>query len=589
MNLETAARAPLAASALPATPASEALRSTPVVAQDFAEGSPRFVGPLADLNALLVAGQPASVLAAWRAAFQRHGVDAPRHVQGDFAGAGTLPDGTRHFAVDRFAIRSLCWRVGTGGVQAAPRADAWPGAALNVQAVFDYLYFHVVPSLQTVFAGVHRLPPACSARVLPGSTQVDVHRHWQPQFEEHHPQPLAEAEARFRQLLAAGVQQHTGPGRVLGCFLSGGTDSSTVAGLLKQVSGSSRTFSIGFDQAGYDEMAYSRIAARHFGTEHHEYYITPADLVATIPQAAASTDQPFGNSSMVPAYHCARIAREAGVTHLLGGDGGDELFGGNTRYAKQRVFGVYDHLPGWLRRGALEPLLADNPLARALPGVKKAASYVQQARVPMPERMEGWNLLQRLGVAEVLDRDFLAQVDVLAPAAHQRGVWQQSVAPSLVNRMLAYDWRYTLAETDLPKVISATRLAGVPVGFPLLDDALVDFSLALPAHYKVRGLKLRWFFKQALRGFLPDEIIVKKKQGFGLPFGPWAVSDPALNALARDSVMGLAARGVLRQDFAQALFAKWLPEHPHYYGEMIWISMMLEQWLRAHAPQWRAN
>ena len=124
----------------------------------------------------------------------------------------------------------------------------------------------------------------------------------------------------------------------LGCFLSGGTDSSTVAGTLKQVTGSAATFSIGFDAAGYDEMDYARIAAKHFGTDHHEHYVTPAELVSAIPKVAAHYDQPFGNSSAVPAYICATVARDHGVRKLLAGDGGDELFGGNTRYAKQKIF-----------------------------------------------------------------------------------------------------------------------------------------------------------------------------------------------------------------------------------------------------------
>jgi asparagine synthase (glutamine-hydrolysing) len=156
-----------------------------------------------------------------------------------------------------------------------------------------------------------------------------------------------------------------------------------------------------------------------------------------------------------------------------------------------------------------------------------------------------------------------------------------------LNKELAYDWRFTLAEIDLPKVMGATSCAGVAVGFPMLDERLVNFSLKLPTSYKLKGLKLRWFFKEALRGFLPDEILVKKKQGFGLPFGLWANSHPALNALATDSLHSLAKRGVVRADFIETLLTQRLPEHPGYFGEMVWILMMLEQWLAAKAPGFR--
>ena len=112
-------------------------------------------------------------------------------------------------------------------------------------------------------------------------------------------------------------------------------------------------------------------------------------------------------------------------------------------------------------------------------------------------------------------------------------------------------------------------------------------SLRLPPSYKLRGLKLRWFFKQALRGFLPQEIIAKKKQGFGLPFGLWATRHGALNALAVDSLRSLSTRGIVRPEFTQTLVRDHLPSHPGYYGEMVWILMMLEQWFRAHAPDYR--
>jgi asparagine synthase (glutamine-hydrolysing) len=132
-------------------------------------------------------------------------------------------------------------------------------------------------------------------------------------------------------------------------------------------------------------------------------------------------------------------------------------------------------------------------------------------------------------------------------------------------------------------------MAGVAVGFPLLDDRLVAFSQRLPANYKLKGLQLRWFFKEALRGFLPDAILAKKKQGFGLPFGVWVNTHPALKALARDSLHSLAQRGVVRADFVQTLLTQRLQEHPAYFGEMVWILMMLEQWLAAKAPLFKVR
>ena len=492
------------------------------------------------------------------------------------------PNGTVFLAVDRFAIRSLCYRQIGDQLLFAERADDLADSSTEVdpQAIFDYLYFHVIPSPRTIFKGIYRVSPG--HYVLFENGRLTVAPYWRPTFEEVLHQPFDRLRDEFRALLQQATARQL-DGAKAACFLSGGTDSSTVAGMIGLAHGGpAATYSIGFEAEGYDEMAFARIAASRFKTEHHEYYVTPDDLVCSIPMVAASYDQPFGNSSALPAYYCAKMAKEDGVIRILAGDGGDELFGGNARYAKQRVFDWYQHIPGAIRKGIMEPLLGSK-YAGTLPFIRKASSYVEQASVPMPDRLQMYNLINRLGLEQTLTPDFLAQVNVSLPLEHQRQVWASARTTSNTNRELAFDWRYTLAEIDLPKVTGTTRLAGVQVGFPMLDSDLLDFSLRLPVDYKLKGLKLRWFFKEALRGFLPDEILVKKKQGFGLPFGVWLMRHEPLRKLAAESVHALVERKVLRQDFVEVLLSKLVFEHPGYYGEMIWISMMLEQWLRAKA------
>ena len=550
----------------------------------FCLGRPRFTD--AALAAVAAREGP---LAAWRQAWSRHGAQAAAGVAGDFAVALRDERGRVFMAVDRFATRSLCYRIDGGRLRFADRADALADAhsELDPQSIFDYLFFHVIPSPRTVFQGVCRLPPGHSA-VFEGST-LSVQPYWTPSFDERHGQPLADQVGEFRQLVEAAVRTQIGaidPQRV-GCFLSGGTDSSTVAGMFGRVTGSpARSYSIGFDAAGYDEMEFARIASRHFGTDHHEYYVTPDDLVRDIPTVAAAYDQPFGNSSALPAYCCAKVAKADGVELMLAGDGGDELFGGNTRYALQRMFGWYDRVPAALRTHLMEPILRQ-PVASKVRLLRRASGYVTQAKVPLPDRLQMFNLLLRLGVDTVLAPQFLRRIDLAGPAQEQREVWNSVRQGSPINRLLAFDWRYTLAENDLPKVCRTTALAGVDVGFPFLDDALLEFSLHLPSEYKLKRLQLRWFFKEALRGFLPAEIITKKKHGFGLPFGHWATKHAALNRLAVDSLASLAGRGIVRQDFVGSLISERLVEAPGYYGEMVWILMMLEQWLQAHAPDFR--
>jgi len=552
----------------------------------LALGRPRF----ADVDLERIARSEGS-LAAWERAYDHLGTDMAKVVSGEFAIGLVRADGETFLAVDRFAIRTLCYRLDGDRLRFAERADELTDeldikasskqAEIDPQAIFNYLYLHAIPSPQTIFKGIFRVPPA--HYVLFNDGKLTVAPYWVPEFRESGKHDFQSLRDEFRHLLQQAVTRQLDGGKP-GCFLSGGTDSSTVAGMLGLACGRpAATYSIGFQAEGYDEMEFARIAARQFKTEHHEYYVTPDDLVRSIADVASHYDQPFGNSSALPAYYCAKMAKEDGVTRILAGDGGDELFGGNSRYAKQRIFNWYSLIPGVLRSGLMEPLLG-TALAGRLPLVRKAASYVEQASVPMPDRLKMYNLITRLGTAEALTPEFLSQIEQDSPLRLQREVWRSADAASETNRELAFDWRFTLAESDLPKVCGTTRLAGLEVGFPMLDDDLLAFSLRLPTDFKLKRLKLRWFFKEALRGFLPDEILTKKKQGFGLPFGVWLTRHDALRTLATESVYGLAERGVLRTDFVEALVTKRLYEHPGYFGEMIWISMILEQWLRTHAP-----
>lgn len=515
------------------------------------------------------------------------GATALAHVSGGFAIAARNAQGESWVAVDPFGIESACWRMVGGRLHVAARADDLaniePCADIRVDAIYEYLYFHVIPSPATVFEGVFRVPPGHA--ICHDGKGVKTLRYWNPGFEPQAGPGFVTRAREFRDTLLQSVA-HQLDGSKPASYLSGGTDSSTIAGMISRLTdGGASSYSIGFDAAGYDEMAFARIASKHFSTRHHEYYVTPADLVRGIPLVAGAFDQPFGNSSAVPAYYCARMAQADGVTRLLAGDGGDELFGGNARYAKQKLFDLYQWIPAPVRRGLMEPMLG-GPQTAPAGLLRKVTSYIEQAKVPMPDRLEIYNLLLRIGPQQLLDPAVLGRVDAAAPLRQQRDVWYAVGSASELNRHLAFDWRYTLAEADLPKVRVSAQLAEVEPGFPMLDSALVDFSLRLTDSEKLRGQELRWFFKEALRGFLPFEILEKRKQGFGLPFGIWLLQNPTLMELARASVNALVARRVILGSAAQRLFETQVREHPGYYGEMVWVLMMLEQWIGLRRPNW---
>ena len=516
--------------------------------------------------------------------YHRHGTTVLQYLHGGFAFA--LQDEGADLvllATDRVGIVPLFHaRIDTGLVFGS-RADqlaAQPGVDGNLlpQALYDYLYFHVVPGPETVYQGVRRLQPGECLRWQGGKSRIEP--YWVMEYrEDSAPGDSMQWRERFRELVRDAVRQRSCGDVQVGAFLSGGTDSSTVSGMLGQVLGApARTYSIGFDVPGYDEMEYARLVSRHFGTEHHEYYVTADDVVAGVPRIAAHFDQPFANASAVPAYYCAHMAREDGIGRLLAGDGGDELFGGNYRYAKQQMFAWYGQLPAALRRYGIEPLLFGTPLGTLGP-MRKLGNYVRQANLPMPERTETYNLLDRLGPERILTDAYLSRIDQGVPMALLRESYHGAHAGHMLNRMLAVDMRFTLADSDLPKVTGACGLAGIEVAFPFLDEALMDFAATLPIREKVRGTRLRYLFKDALRDFLPPEILTKKKQGFGLPFGLWLAEHPGLRELTGDSLTSLKQRGIVRPAFIDELLNRHHAEHAAYFGTMVWTLLMLEQWL----------
>jgi asparagine synthase (glutamine-hydrolysing) len=484
-------------------------------------------------------------------------------------------------ATDRFGALPLYYTLGPRGLCFGTDLEwvshqAPGGPRLDQQALYDYLFYSVVPSQRSIYAGVHKLAAASALHYRAG--RLEIARYWSPDFTRSAVTPADLADRTVESVRSAVARVAELPG--LGCFLSGGLDSSTVCGMAARARpAATRAFNIGFDVPEFDESAYARITARHFGLELHEHSIRSTDIGGCIERVLGGFAEPFGNPSAVSAYLCADFARAAGVQHLLAGDGGDELFGGNERYQKQSLFNLYGDLPAWLRRGAVDRLAA---LRAAAPvPLAKLASYVRQARVPLPDRLFSYNLLVRNDPATVLTPEFLATVDTDSPYRYARGLFGAPAHGDALDRLLYLDWTTTLTDNDLPKVNVACQLAGVEVHFPLLDPAVVAVSTEIPSAAKLTLRDLRHFYKQAFAGFLPPAILTKAKHGFGVPVGIWINRDPVLRERVCSRLDALAGRGIVRREIIAEVLARQASDHASYYGALLWPLFALEEWLQS--------
>ena len=355
-----------------------------------------------------------------------------------------------------------------------------------------------------------------------------------------------------------------------------------MAGLLNERTGDpATTFTIGFADSAYDEMRYAEAATKRFGTRAKHYYLTAQDTLEMAPKVAAFYDEPFGNSSALPTYFCARQAQQEGFTCLLAGDGGDEIFAGNSRYVEQGRYERYGELPAVLR-GVLELLVFRTPLLQTTPLWRKARRYVARAKTPLPDRLEAYNFYQPDRLPEVFEPDALAEIDLEAPLRDMREAYAGTATDSTLHGMMQMDLKLALADNDLRKVTGMCELAGLSVRFPFLDEELIDFAATIPPEILIKDSKLRSFFKEAFKDFLPREIIEKKKHGFGMPFYEWTRDHPGLRELAYDSLRDLGRRHLLRGTFIDKVMTEHAKSEATNYDGLVWDLLMLELWLASH-------
>ncbi len=524
----------------------------------------------------------------FREAYRKHGMPDFSAIRGEFAIAG-FDKKQRHAwaAIDKFGIRPLYgYREGEKLVLASRlRCIRRTVRSLEIdpQAVYAYVFQSVIPAPLSIYKAVFKLLPG--GYITFDGASVKTGTYWDivayPKLNHSLQNAAREIFVTLQEAVEASARDVA---QRAGCFLSGGTDSSTICGLFRRFRQQPvPAFSIGFPEEGYDELYYARIAAKHFDLDHREVYLQPDDVSKLLPDIIEAYDEPFGNSSAIPTLFCARNASQSGVDYLLAGDGGDEIFAGNSRYGKDRIFQWYGKLPAPVRSHILEPLVL-NRLERLPVGVfYKAGSYIRRARLSEVERLFSYTYFHE-------DQIFSADFPL---AESKNGLWEirrqhfeRLNGVPILDRYLYLDMKLTIADNDLRKVNRMCELAGVRVRYPMLSQSVVEFGFKLPAHWKLRGVSgLRYIFKKAFADFLPEAIIKKKKHGFGLPISQWLQRHPGIQSYVKPYLMPAHAgkdHGFFRREFLDEIWRLQLEDSTPYWGSVVWRLFMFQAWYQHH-------
>ncbi len=452
---------------------------------------------------------------------------------------------------------------------------------ISHQAIYHHLNFGYVPTPFTIYEGVRKIPPGSRLTADDGGIHVD--RYWRPSY----PANLAGSEDgladQLRDTLLSVIGGHATPGQDPACFLSGGTDSSTITSILARTAGPENThaFSIGFSEKDFDELDYAVTAATAFGVDHHQRRIDAEETLSAIDLLVDAFDEPFGNSSAVPTYFCADLAKQQGYHCLLGGDGGDEIFGGNERYAKDYYFQRYHSLPapvkamGGLLRLGLKPV--DRRFAN------KVKNFLNRGALANPERFYTDDSFASDFYDELLSPAFKKACPRNSSLQILEDHFDTADAGTDLNRLMYIDLQMAIADNDLTKVNRSAKAAGVSVLYPYLTPDLIQLMGRMPTRLKVNRTDKRYLFKKAATPFLPDAILKKKKQGFGLPFGYWFRHDPKISAFLADILLSrdCLERGYLERDFVASLLDRHRQGVWDYSNEL-WLLLMLELWHKRH-------
>jgi len=519
-------------------------------------------------------------------AYEQWGTDALKRLRGMFAfGIWDRRRRRLFLARDRVGKKPLFYARSGGRFLFASELQALVQdrdlpREIDLNAIDAYLTWGYVPAPATAFAGVSKLPPAhfLTLDLKNGEPEIKVERYWSLDYTHKLDVGEEEASELVRDELTEAVRLRMTSDVPLGAFLSGGIDSSIVVGLMSGLSDRPvKTFSIGFEEAAYDESEHARRVAARFGTDHHEFIVQP-DALAVLPTLVRHYGEPYADSSAVPTFYVSQLTRRH-VTVALNGDGGDESFAGYERYLGNRVAERVRSIPGSAPAArALSRLLPDSIDPKS--HLRRAKRFLSVAAREMPARYGRWlTFFDEEAKARLYSREFRERLNGARPAKWFESLFEESRGLDPVDAAMSVDVRSYLPYDLLVKVDITSMANSLEARSPFLDHKVMELAARLPSKMKLKGRESKYLLKRAFADLLPPENVNRRKMGFGVPVGEWFRGP--LKPLLSDALFSeqAARRGYFQPAEARRLFSDHV-ERRSDHGFALWNLLMLELWHR---------
>ena len=448
-------------------------------------------------------------------------------------------------------------------------------------AIHHYLTYQYIPSPDTIFEGIKKLPPA-HYLLYDRKGDLKIERYWKLNFNSSHyastdPQELSE---RLRKGLEESVKLRLISDVPLGAFLSGGVDSSLIVGIMAKLSGSPvKTFSIGFEEKEFDELPYARLVSERFGTEHHEFIVKP-DAIEILPKLVWHYNEPFADSSAIPTYYVANMTKDF-VKVVLTGDAGDENFAGYPRYLRSRWVASFKKVPEKLRKDLLPNLIrAFSVLHWRERTLNRLADFVERLSSNEPENyLELIKYFNSKEKEDIYAEEFSKKLKPIDSVDYLISKYQEVETDDLIDKLLYVDINSYLPEDLLVKVDIATMANSLEARVPFLDHKFMELAAGIPSQLKLRGRESKFILKKAFEDLLPDPILKRRKMGFGVPLSRWFRKE--LREYTREMLLDAKTlnRGYFRREGVERLLNEHI-ELRYDHSTRIWALLVLEMWFR---------